>query len=142
MTGNERDVNLQEEDMVYGITVAEFPSDEDRRKAAALMADCPYLIHYALLDDAQSAIWVSMVPPDREWWLRAIHEEPELMGATFAMVFISKEVCYPRTIKMRMHEPTADRSPCGYSCEECQYYKVPCRGCPATKFYLKEPIEK
>ncbi len=142
MGGDEREVDPKEEDMVYGVTVAEFPTDEDRRRAAALMVDCPYLVHYAILDDDQSAIWVNLVPPDREWWLRAIQDEPELMGTTFAMVFISKEVCYPETIRMRVPDPTADKSPCGYSCEECQFYRVPCRGCPATKYYLEEPVEE
>ncbi|MEW5760631.1 MAG: hypothetical protein AB1779_07680 [Candidatus Thermoplasmatota archaeon] len=129
-------VNLNKLGMIYGISIAEFTTDEDRFKAANMMKKCPHIIHVALLSDSYSLSWIAIVPPEKEWWLRILPEKPEVIGAKCGKVYISKEMVYPDLVDLKIPKPSGETAPCGTNCIECPYYKKECKGCPATKHYV------
>lgn len=114
------------------LLLGEAPTEEAAEKIAEVLAPCPYV--YFLSAFGRMVVGVFFLGQDREWWLRAVAEDPEAtMGLVRAALYVRGNPAFPAGMEPRVGPGNSDRSPCGASCPDCPRYQNPCPGCPGWR---------
>lgn len=83
-------------------------------------------------------IAVVAIPQPHRWWFESIAEHPkETVGLQRAEVFFAQHIKAASQWSSGRVKPILKRAPCGAECHGCSEYRNRCRGCQATKYYLK-----
>lgn len=90
------------------------------------------------VDSRDTVVRLFTIPLDHRWWLQLLEEKPQLAGLTQAEVFFAEKVNASSPWTRKEVKPDAPVAPCGTDCRTCPSYQKQCRGCPATKYYVKE----
>ncbi len=120
--------------MTAYLLIGEAPAPEIAARVADQYKNCPYVHFIAAF--GTMLVGVFYFPPDREWWIKLVADEPTLtLGLHRAAVYKTDHPAYPGSYSLRIPEQKGDVAPCGSKCIDCERFST-CSHCPATRYYL------
>lgn len=103
-------------------------SEEEARKTAETMRNCPHLVAIGYSSDTVYSVY--MVPDHKRWWLRYPETVNREIGEEKYSVQVVENLLYPERLTPKA--PRGETPPCGADCETCKLReRYDCEGCPA-----------
>ncbi len=119
--------------MTAYLLIGEAPGGSVAARVAEQYKDCPYVHFIAAF--GEMLVGVFYFPPEREWWIKLVAEEPLLtLGLRRAAVYQTDHPAHPTDYTLRLPEEKGEIAPCGSKCINCERFSV-CSHCPATRYF-------
>ena len=119
--------------MITYLLIGEGPSPEVAARVAEQYKDCPYVHFIAAF--GMMLVGVFYFPPDRDWWIKLVAEEPTLtLGLRRAAVYQTDHPAHPAEYELRIPAQKGNIAPCGSNCIDCERFSA-CAHCPATSYF-------